>query len=309
MYSRDSRALESERLGSYGFFINFTGTDNYGEQDMNLQTTQDIKRSILLALSSRISTIQMCEMAKAAHVASSLSVIDILSVLYAGAAGVSPTTINDRDRDIVIVSKGHAAAGTYAVLAHAGFFSKNLLESYGEDHSPLSGHVTTQVPGIELSTGSLGHGLSVGAGIALGAKRSNLQRKVFVVLSDGECDEGSTWEAALFIAHHRLDNIIILIDRNGIQSLDFTENILRLEPLADKWRAFGWDTLEIDGHDHAELWGAIVRDNSPKGMPRAIICQTIKGKGATFMENQVLWHYRPPATIDSLKAIAEITGS
>jgi transketolase len=278
-------------------------------KDLNLNTSQDIDHSTLLALNSRISTIQMCERAKAVHVASSLSVIDILSVLYAGAAVVSPTTINEPDRDIVIVSKGHAAAGTYAVLAHAGFFSTRMLDSYGEDHSSLSGHVTTQVPGIELSTGSLGHGLSVGAGIALGAKRSNLKRKVFVVLSDGECDEGSTWEAALFIAHHGLDNVIVLIDRNGIQSLDFTENVLRLEPLAKKWRAFGWDTQEIDGHDHTQLWGAISNGDLPKSMPRVIICQTTKGKGATFMENQVLWHYRPPGAIDSLKAIAEITGN
>jgi len=248
----------------------------------------------------------MCSQARAAHIGSSLSVIDILSVLYCGEARVSPTQIDHPDRDCVIVSKGHAAAGTYAVLAEAGYFPPEWLDSYGMDGSLLGGHVTNSVPGVELSTGSLGHGLPFGTGLALAAQRQGSDRQVYVVMSDGECDEGTTWEAALFAAHHNLGNVTVLVDRNGIQSLAATEETLRLEPFGDKWRAFGWRVIEVDGHDHVQLASALHEASLPDEAPTAIICRTIKGKGVSFMENTVVWHYRPPTGEDMQLALIEL---
>lgn len=259
-----------------------------------------------LARRARIRAVEMCMRAKAAHIGSSLSVIDILAALYAGGAHVSPAHIDDPDRDFVIVSKGHAAAGTYAVLAESGFFPMDWLESYGMDGSLLGGHVTNSVPGVELSTGSLGHGLPFGTGLALAAQRQGSGRRVYVVMSDGECDEGTTWESALFAAHHTLGNLTVLVDRNGIQSLAGTEETLRLEPFAEKWRAFGWRVIEVDGHDHAQLASALGDVRLSHEAPTAIICRTVKGKGVSFMENMVLWHYRPPTGEDARLALLEI---
>jgi transketolase len=243
----------------------------------------------------------MCASARAAHIGSSLSVIDILSVLYSGAANVSPDRVTDPERDLVIVSKGHAAAGVYAVLGNAGFFPIEWLDGYCADGGPLGGHVTKgSVPGVELSTGSLGHGLPFGTGSALARRRRGLAGRIYVIMSDGECDEGSNWEAALLAAHHELTHLTVLIDRNGIQSLDTTERTVRLEPLADKWEAFGWHVLDVDGHDHDALARALHQTESD-ARPSVLICHTVKGKGVSFMEDQVLWHYRPP-TGDSLEA-------
>lgn len=267
-----------------------------------MQDAQDLARR------ARKRAVQMCTRAKAAHVGSSLSVIDILAVLYAGGARVAPGQVDDPDRDYVIISKGHAAAGTYAILGESGFFPTDWLDTYGTNGSLLGGHVTKGVPGVELSTGSLGHGLPFGTGIALSAKRQRRDQHVYVVISDGECDEGTTWEAALFAAHHKLDNLTVLIDRNGIQSLAGTEETLKLEPLADKWRAFGWAVLESDGHDHGELSRAFRSASSTHHQPTAVVCHTVKGKGVSFMENTVLWHYRSPTLEDERQAISEISG-
>lgn len=261
--------------------------------------------SLQLATQARIRVLEMCARASAPHVASSLSCIDILAVLYAGNTAVRPLAGEERG-DTVVVSKGHAAAGTYAVLAEAGYFPSDWLLQYCVDGSPLGGHVMSAVPGVELSTGSLGHGLSFGAGVALANKRDQEPAKVFVVMSDGECDEGSTWEASLFAAHHELGGLIALIDRNGIQSLGGTEETLRLEPLGDKWRAFGWQVLEIDGHDHQALSSALAVCRDEVSKPSVIICRTVKGKGVSFMEDQVVWHYRPPSLEQAQEGIAEI---
>jgi len=251
----------------------------------------------------------MCANGKAAHIGSALSVIDILAVLYSGSARIRPGNVDDPERDVVIVSKGHAAAGVYATLGNAGFFPLSWLDEYCTDGSPLGGHVTSgQIPGVEWSTGSLGHGLPVGVGMALARQRKELAGRVFVVLSDGECDEGSNWEAALLAAHHALDNLTVLIDRNGIQSLDTTESTVRLEPLGDKWRAFGWWAIDVDGHDHAALAQAIGQSRSVPG-PTVVICRTTKGKGVSFMEGTVLWHYRSPDAQQAAAAINEIEGS
>lgn len=261
-----------------------------------------------LARASRICAVQMCGRAKAAHIGSALSVIDILSVLYSGAAHINPARVNDPERDIVIVSKGHAAAGVYAVLANAGFFPLTWLDDYCTDGNPLSGHVTKGwVPGVEFSTGSLGHGLPFGVGQALGRSLQARDGHVFVVMSDGEQDEGSNWEAALLAAHHELRNVTVIIDRNGIQSLGSTEATVRLEPLSDKWTAFGWVCVTVDGHDHASLAASITTARA-SNRPTAIIANTTKGKGVSFMEGEVLWHYRP-ATGDALSQALHELGS
>jgi transketolase len=270
--------------------------------DMTSDATRELARR------SRVSTVHAVHTGKSSHVGSSLSVIDILAVLYGRVANVTPDNLDDADRDIVIVSKGHAAAGTYSVLANAGIIPLDWLEGYSQDGTRLGGHVTSSgVPGVELSTGSLGHGLPVGIGSALAARRTGNPRQVYVVMSDGECDEGTTWESALLAPHHRLDNLTIAIDRNGLQSLTTTEQTLALEPFADKWRAFGWDVHEIDGHDHDALAAALTRvPGDSGGRPRVVICTTTKGKGVSYMENQVLWHYKTPDADQVRQAVEDI---
>lgn len=261
-----------------------------------------------LAQKARISTVRAVHTGRSSHVGSSLSVIDILAVLYGQVANINPANLEDPERDIVVVSKGHAAAGTYSVMTHAGIIPDGWLDGYSQDGTQLGGHVTSSgVPGVELSTGSLGHGLPFGIGIALAARRTGNPRKVFVVMSDGECDEGTTWESALLAHHHGLENLTVAIDRNGLQSLTTTEETLALEPFADKWRAFGWDVHEVDGHDHAALLATIGRlPGDSGGRPRVVICKTTKGKGVSYMEDQVLWHYRTPDAEQVEQAVGEL---
>ena len=235
-----------------------------------------------LALAARREIITMTNAAKASHVGSALSVVDILSVLYTGAANVTPESQEEVDRDIVILSKGHAAAALYAVLSLQGFFPNEWLQRYCENDAPLGGHVTSKgVPGVELSTGSLGHGLPYGLGIAMARKFSGITGRVFVVMSDGECDEGTTWESAMIANHHNLDNLTVIIDRNRIQSLTFTEDTLKLEPFPDKWKAFGWEVRVENGHDSKALSKAFTKSINPV----CVIAETTKGKGVDFMEN------------------------
>jgi len=263
-----------------------------------------------LARRLRAHSLRMISQAKTSHIGSCLSVADILAVLYGSVLRVKPDQPEWADRDRLIVSKGHAAAVTYAAVAEAGFMPAERLGEYARNGGQLYGHVTHMgVPGVEMSNGSLGHGLPVGTGMALAARRDGRAWRVFVVMSDGECDEGSNWEAILFAAHHRLDNLVILIDYNKIQSLDFVDKTIGLEPLADKFRAFGWGVREVDGHDV----GAIRRtlDSLPfePGRPNAVIAHTVKGKGVSWMEGKVLWHYRPPAEDELAKALAEVEAS
>ena len=251
--------------------------------------------SIEVASNSRLSAVKMASVAKASHIGSSLSLIDILSVLYTEILSIADDV---EKSDSIIISKGHAAAGTYAVLAHVGLIPLELLESYGQDGSTLGGHIThSGNPRIELSTGSLGHGIPYGLGIALAQKKTGSSFRTFVVVSDGECDEGTTWESALMANQFQLSNLTVIIDRNRIQSLSGTENTIALEPLAEKWNAFKWKVITVNGHSHSELKEALNEKNGPI----CIIAETIKGKGVSFMENEVLWHYRPPNE-DELKA-------
>lgn len=230
----------------------------------------------------------MTNQANASHIASSLSVIDILISAYSLIKESEP-------QSHVLVSKGHAAAGVYSSLAVMGFFPESDLETYCQNGSKLSGHVShEEVNGIVLSTGSLGHALPVAAGMGLVDKRDKSKARTLVVLSDGECDEGSNWEAALFCSHHALSNVLVVIDRNGIQSLGPTEQTLTLEPLGDKWRAFGWNVYESDGHDIGQLLSLFAKADKEKDKPTVIIAETIKGKGVSFMEGDNSWHYRSP---------------
>lgn len=235
---------------------------------------------------------------------------DILAVLYGGALRVDPGRPDWPDRDRFILSKGHAGAGVYAALAEAGFFPVSKLMTHSQDGSDLSGHVSHKgVPGVELSTGSLGHGLSVGAGMAYAAALDGKSHRVVVMLSDGECDEGSNWEAILFAGHHRLSRLVAIVDYNKIQSLAPVSETLELEPFAEKWRAFGWAVVEVDGHDHDALREALGAVPSAEGKPACIIAHTIKGRGVSFMENTVLWHYRTPRGEELAAAEREILGS
>jgi transketolase len=217
---------------------------------------------------------------------------DILAVLYGQVLNVDPTRPDWTDRDRFILSKGHAGAGVYAVLAECGFFPVAELARHCQDGSNLSGHVSHKgIPGVELSTGSLGHGLSVGTGMAYAATLDGKTHRIVVLLSDGECDEGSIWEAVLFAAHHKLNRLTVIIDYNKIQSLKRVDETLGLEPFAEKWRAFGWRVDEVNGHDHDELARAL-QTPADADKPTCIIAHTVKGKGVSFMENTVLWHYR-----------------
>jgi transketolase len=259
-----------------------------------------------LALAARKLILKMTSSAGAPHVGSALSVVDILSVLYTGTANINPQNLKSDDRDIVILSKGHAASALYSVLALQGFFPIEWLIDYCENGSVLGGHVNSKgVPGVEFSSGSLGHGLPYGVGIALSRKRSLIGGHVYVVVSDGECDEGTTWESAMIANHFNLDNLTVIVDRNGLQSLTFTEDTMKLEPFEDKWKAFGWKTQSISGHDFNSMKFSLSSSSGPK----CLIANTIKGKGIKFMENTVLWHYKSLMEKDLKSAISELDGN
>jgi transketolase len=232
---------------------------------------------------------------------------ELLAVLYGAVLRVDPARPDWPDRDRFILSKGHGAAIVYALLAERGFFPREWLGTYGQDGSRLAGHLTRAgVPGVEVATGSLGHGLAIGCGMALAARRDGRPSRVFVLLSDGECDAGATWEAALFAPHHRLDNLVAIVDYNKIQSFGAVEDVLDLEPLADKWRAFRWATVEIDGHDVGAVRAALQAVPREPGRPTAIVAHTVKGKGVSFMENELAWHYRSPSADQLAAALAEL---
>ena len=247
-----------------------------------------------LATNIRRRALAMVSLGKSAHIGSIFSVADIVAVLYGRVLRVDPARPRMPERDRFILAKGHAGAAVYACLAECGFMPVEQLATYYQDGSALGGHISHRnVPGVELSTGALGHGLSVGAGMALAARKAGAAHRVFVVMSDGECDEGSTWETAHFAGHHKLGNLVAVIDYNRFQALGRTDEILDLEPQAEKWRAFRWAVTEVDGHDHDALAAALAAP-SADGRPHCVIAHTTKGKGVSFMENSLLWHYRTP---------------
>ena len=239
--------------------------------------------------------VEMTHLSGGSHIGSVLSVADILGVLYADVLKYDPKNPKWEERDRMILSKGHAGAAIYAALAECGFFPLEELKTHYQNGSRLSGHVSHYLPGVEVSTGSLGHGLSMGAGMAYSIKKDGKNPKVYVVMGDGECDEGSVWEAALFANHFRLGNLVAVVDHNHMQSMDFCENTLELEDLGDKWKAFGWNVIEINGNSHEELKAAFRKaEEYANHKPTVIIANTIKGYGISFMQNDILWHYRFP---------------
>jgi len=260
-----------------------------------------------LARQIRAHVLRMTNRAGSSHVGSCLSVADLLAVLYAGWLRVDPSRPVDPERDRFILSKGHACAALYAVLAERGFFPVERLETFYADGSRLIGHVShTAAPGIEASTGSLGHGLAIGCGMAMTAAVDRRSSRTVVLMSDGECGEGSIWEAALLAAHQRLDRLVAIVDANRLQGLGEVNDVLRIEPLADKWRAFGWSVRDIDGHDCDEIRAALEAMPFETGRPSCLIARTVKGKGVSFMEDQLSWHYRAPTDDDLVVALREI---
>ncbi len=250
--------------------------------------------SIELAKKIRLHAIDMVNHAHASHIAGILSVADIIAVLYAEVLKYDPQNPNDPARDRFVLSKGHNGVAVYAALAECGFFSVDDLDTYGDDGSAFSCHISHKnVPGIEVSTGSLGHGVGIACGMALHGKCREKDYKVYSVIGDGECDEGSIWEMAMLSAQHKLDNFTVIIDRNRMQAMGFCEDIINTDPLKEKWEAFGWMAIEmVDGHDHRQLLDSF--NQKHPGKPKVIIANTIKGKGVSFMENNLLWHYRAP---------------
>lgn len=271
-----------------------------------MSSTPDVLDPVELAACIRRHSLQMTHRAKSAHVGSSLSMADLLAVLYARILRVDPLAPRAPERDRLIVSKGHGSAAVYAVLAERGFFPVAQLETFYQNGSHLAGHVETGVPGVELSTGSLGHGLPVGTGMALVGKRDGHNYRVFVILSDGELDEGSNWEALLFAPQHQLDNLTVIVDFNKIQSLGTVKEVLDLDPLPEKFRAFNWAVREVDGHDPAAIEATLRSVPFEPGRPNCVVAHTVKGKGVSFMEHQLLWHYRTPQGTEYADALAEL---
>ena len=264
-------------------------------------TTPDLAKRI------RVHALRMTSKSGASHVGAAFSCADILAVLYSRVLNVDPLNPSWPLRDRFVLSKGHAGSALYAVLAECGFFSVEKLETHYMDGSDLCGHVSHKgVPGVEVSTGSLGHGLALAAGMAYAAKLDGRRHRVFALLSDGECDEGSTWEAILFAAHHQLDRLVTIVDYNKIQSLAPVSETIGLEPFAQKWSSFGWAVKEVDGHNHEALADALRSVPFSIGKPSCLLAHTVKGKGVSFMENTVLWHYRVARGAEFDAALAEL---
>lgn len=229
------------------------------------------------------------------HIPASLSAVEILAVLYYVVMNINPRNPNDDQRDRFILSKGHGCVALYAILADRGFFDKRLLDTFGKKGTILGGHPDMhKIPGVEASTGSLGHGFPFGVGMALAGKFDKKKYRVFVLLGDGECQEGTIWEAALFASQHKLDNLVAIIDYNKHQALDRLDNIVSLEPMVDKWRSFGWSVKEVDGHNLSHLENIFKSVPFETKKPSLVVAHTIKGKGISFMENSPIWHFRMP---------------
>lgn len=263
-------------------------------------------RSEELAYEIRKNAIKMVNHARASHIGGILSCADIIAVLYSEVAHVNPQNPKTPKRDRIILSKGHNGAAIYVALAKLGFFDEELLKTYGDNGGIFSCHIShKEVPGVEISTGSLGQGVCVACGMAIAAKRKYETHKVYAVVGDGECDEGSVWEMALLAAQQKLDNFTVIVDRNYHQAMGRIENVVNTEPFADKWRAFGWHVINVDdGNSHEQLKFAFDEDSC--GKPKVIIAKTVKGKGVSFMEDNLLWHYRDPQGDDFENALKEV---
>lgn len=246
--------------------------------------------------------------AGAAHIAPAYSALEIVATLYFSVLRVNPRNPRWKGRDRFILSKGHGCLAQYVVLAARGFFPDSDLNGFTKPGSVLGGHPDRKIPGVETATGSLGHGLSVGAGIALAGKLDGNPYRCFVVLSDGECQEGSVWEAAMFSAHRELDNLVAVVDHNKLQSLGPVADVMSSPTsLADKWRVFGWEVVEVDGHDVAALERVFSSVPFAPRRPSAVIAHTVKGKGVSYMEQNPIWHYRIPNPEELAQARRELS--
>ena len=259
-----------------------------------------------IAKDARKRILKMNHEANASHTGSSLSIVEILTALYFNVLEVYPENPKDPRRDRFFLSKGHACSALYSILAIKGFYTDEKLAEYSKNGSEFLTHASHLVPGVEFSTGSLGHVLSISVGVAIAAKKTNKSYQVYTLLSDGELDEGSNWEALLFAPKQMLDNLTVIVDYNKIQSLGFTKDILDLEPLSEKFASFGWNVIEIDGHNLSEIIRALTIKEKGNKKPTAIIANTVKGKGISFMENQVKWHYKSPNAQQYKEAIQEL---
>ncbi len=269
----------------------------------------DVRDPKTLAWLIRRNGLEMTHLSRGSHIGSVLSVAEIIAVLYARVLNVDPKEPKKPDRDRLILSKGHAGSAVYAALAETGFFPVEQLKTHYANGSYLSGHVSHKgVPGVEVSTGALGHGLGIGVGMAMGAKMDRASWRTYVVLGDGECDEGSVWESALQAAQYGLDRLIAVVDYNHMQSLTTVEKTLRLEPFEQKWRDFGWNAVSTDGHSIPALLEAFAwaRDQAGSGRPTVILAHTVKGKGVSFMENQAGWHGKAPNDEEYAVAMADL---
>lgn len=266
------------------------------------------KGAKILSHKVRKHVLDMISEGGSSHLASVFSVVDVLSVLYSGILNINPKKPNDPKRDRFILSKGHAGSGIYAILAEKGFIPLKRLQRHYKNGSVMSGHVSHKgIAGVEFSTGSLGHGLSVATGIAKAAKLDKQVHKTFVVASDGECQEGPTWEAILFAAHHKLDNLILIVDYNKTQCIGLVKEVINIEPLRDKFESFGWAVLEADGHNHDDLYKKLSKVPFQKGKPSVLIAHTTRAKGIKFMENDpILWYFRCPQGEEYERAKSEL---
>ena len=262
--------------------------------------------SKILAWHIRRDVLDMLHSARASHLGSAFSVADILAVIYTHFADTEALKNNDKKRTRIILSKGHAGAAIYAALYRKGLISYEELKSYGVNGSKLSCHVPYHLRGIEISTASLGQGIGMAAGIALAGKKAGLHYKTFAIAGDGECNEGSVWEMVMFARHQKLNNLIMIVDCNGMQALDETSKILDMGDFESKFQAFGWNVKSVDGHNHEQLKAALENSCDVTDTPTCIIAKTVKGKGVSFMENNNLWHYRDPQGADYSNAIIEL---
>lgn len=242
-----------------------------------------------MGLDIRRTIICQSKRANVGHIGSGLSIADLLAALYGGILRIP--ALDDPGRDRFILSKGHAALALYGALHAGGWLAGDRLDEYCVDGSALSGHPEHSLDGVELSTGSLGHGLSVGAGAALAARLQGRNYRVFVLLSDAECNEGSVWEAVMFAAHHGLSNLVAIVDDNGQQALGRTRDVMDLSPLAERWAAFGWDAREVDGHDPNGIAATVGGLDTSEGPPHVLVARTVFGKDVSYMEAKIHWHY------------------
>lgn len=270
----------------------------------HLLSADEIKEK---ARSIRKKIIEMNSYAGAGHTGADLSETDILAVLYFHVLGVNSTHIDTPDRDRFVLSKGHGVGGLYCTLSEAGFFDQSWLQTYLQAGSRLPGHpVRQKTPGVEFNTGALGHGLPAAFGLALSAKIQKLSWKTYVLLGDGELGEGSNWEAAMAAAHYKLDNLIVILDRNTLQLADRTESIMQLEPLQKKWEAFGFEVHCTNGNDPEELLNTFHSLQADNERPKLVLARTIKGKGVSFIEDKAAWHHRIPVGDEVFTAIKEL---